>query len=61
MTFTLTFAWWWFPAAFTLLGLIWAFSIDDGGGIFGGLGNLLALVPVLGLSCVVWFVAGVLK
>jgi hypothetical protein len=61
MTFTLTFAWWWFPAAFTLLGLIWAFSIDDGPGMFSGLGNLLALIPVFALSLVVWIVAGVLK
>lgn len=61
MTFTLTYAWWWFPTAFTLAGLIWAFSIDDGGGLFAGLGNLLALVPVFGLSLVVWIVAGVLK
>jgi hypothetical protein len=61
MTFTLTYAWWWGPTAFTLLGFIWAFSIDDGGGIFGGLGNLLALIPVLFLSLAVWIVAGVTK
>lgn len=61
MTFTLTYAWWWFPVAFTLLGFIWAFSIDDGSGMFAGLGNLLALVPVLALSLVVWIVAGVTK
>lgn len=61
MTFTITFAWWWFPVAFTLAGLIWAFSIDDGGGMLGGLGNILALVPVFALSLVVWIVAGILK
>lgn len=61
MTFVFTCDWWWFPTAFTLAGLIWAFSIDDGGGLFAGLSNLLALVPVFGLSLVVWIVAGVLK
>ena len=61
MIFTLTFAWWWFPTAFTLAGLIWAFSINDKGGMLGNLGNILALVPVLALSLVVWIVAGILK
>ena len=61
MTFELTLAWWWFPTAFTLAGLIWACSIDDDHGIFSGLFNLLALIPVFALSLVVWIVAGVLK
>ena len=62
MSFTLTYAWWWVPAAITLVGLIWAiFIVDGGSGIGAGLANLFALVPVLLLSAVAWAVAGIMK
>ena len=62
MTFTLTFAWWWIPTAITVAGLVWAlFIVDDGGGMFSGLSNLLALIPVLLISAIAWGVAGALK
>jgi len=58
----LTFAWWWIPLMITVAGVFWAiFIVDDGGGVFSGLGNLLALVPVLVVSCVAWIIAGFLK
>ena len=61
MTFTLTFAWWWIPAAFTLIGLIWAISIDDRGGYISGFGNLLAVMFVLVAATPIWIIAGVLR
>ena len=62
MTFTLAFAWWWIPAAITFCGLVWAlFIVDDGGGMFSGLGNILALAPVLAISAIAWAIAGALK
>lgn len=62
MTFTLTFAWWWIPTAITLVGLAWAlFFVDDGGGMFSGIGNLFALIPVLTVSAIAWAIAGALK
>ena len=62
MTFTLTFAWWWIPAAITVLGLAWAlFVVDPGDGWFSGLSNLFALIPVLFVSAVAWAIAGALK
>lgn len=62
MSFTLTFAWWWIPAAITLVGLVWAiFVVDRGDGMFAGLNNMLALVPVLLVSAIAWAIAGALK
>lgn len=62
MSFTLTFAWWWIPAALTLAGVVWAvFFVDSGDGMFSGLNNLFALVPVSIVSAVAWAVAAILK
>lgn len=62
MTLTITYAWWWIPTIITVLGGIWAiFLVDDGGGMFSGIGNLLALVPVLIVSCIAWAIAGIFK
>ena len=62
MTLTLTFAWWWIPAAITVCGLVWAlFIVDDGGGMFSGLSNMFALIPVLAVSAIAWAIAGTLK
>lgn len=58
---TLTIYWWVFPTLITVLGIIWALTLDDGGGYFSGLGNLLALIPVLAVSTVSWIVAAILK
>ncbi len=62
MTFTFTLAWWVIPTVITVVGLIWAlWIVDDGGGLFSGLGNLFALVPVLALSAIAWAIAAFLK
>ena len=62
MNITISVAWWWIPTIITVFGLIWAlFIVDDGGGMFSGIGNLFALIPVLVVSCLAWAIAGVLK
>lgn len=62
MTFTITFAWWWIPAAITVAGFIWAvFIVDGGSGMLSGLANLFAMIPVLVVSCLAWAIAGALK
>lgn len=61
MTFTLTFAWWWIPAAITAAGLIWAFNSDDGSGWFSGLAAMFNVMLVLAVSGIAWAIAGFLK
>lgn len=53
--------WWVIPSIITAVGLVWAATLDDGGGISSGLGNLLALVPVSVVSAVAWIIAAILK
>ena len=62
MTFTLTLTWWLIPTAISAVGLIWAlWIVDDGGGMFSGLSNFFALVPVLAVSTIAWAIAAFLK
>ena len=62
MTFSFTLSWWLIPAWITVLGLIWAlWIVDDGGGMFSGISNIFALVPVLAISSIAWAVAAFLK
>lgn len=62
MTFTLTLAWWWIPAAITAVSVIWAlFIFRDSDGYLSGIGNLFMLVPALAISLVAWIIAAVLK
>lgn len=61
MTIAFTLQWWVIPAVITICGLVWAATLDDGGGIFSGLGNLLALVPVSVISAIAWIIAAILK
>ena len=62
MSFTISFAWWCIPTAITVAGLVWAlFIVDDGGGMFSGMSNIFALVPVSVISAIAWAVAGALK
>lgn len=57
---TITFGSWMIPTAITLAGLFWAvFIVDDGTGYLSGIGNIIALVPVLAVSCVAWIVWGI--
>lgn len=58
---TLTIYWWVLPTLITVLGIIWALTLDDGCGQFSGVGNVLALVPVLAISTVSWIIAAILK
>lgn len=59
---TITIAAWWIPTAITLIGVIWAlFIFDDGGGMFSGIGNLLALVPVSVVSAIAWIIWAIYK
>lgn len=61
MTITLT--WWMIPTIITVIGVWWAlFWVErHDRSIFSGLGKILALVPVLFVSCIAWIIAGVLK
>jgi hypothetical protein len=57
---TITFGTWVIPTLITVVGLVWAlFIVDDSGSYIGGIGNLLALVPVLVISCISWIIWGV--
>lgn len=59
---TITIAAWWIPTAITLIGVIWAlFIVDDGGGMFSGIGNLIALVPVSVVSAIAWIIWAIYK
>jgi hypothetical protein len=58
---TISFAGWLIPAAITLIGIIWALSRNTGSGMFSGIGNLLALVPVLLVSCIAWMIYAFFK
>lgn len=59
---TITFAGWIIPLAITVIGLIWAFFIVDGGsGMFSGMANIFALIPVLVLSSFAWMLYAIFK
>lgn len=62
MSFTLNFAWWWIPAALTVLafGAWWIFTPEERG-MFAGFGAALALIPTLFFVMLVWLVAAILK
>ncbi len=61
MEIAFTLQWWVIPTVITICGLVWAAMLDDGGGMFSGLGNLLALVPVSVISAIAWIIAAILK
>jgi hypothetical protein len=53
---------WVIPLVITIISLFWAiYCVDDGGGFFSGLGNILALVPALFISMIAWIIYAVLK
>lgn len=61
MSFSLVISWWVFPAAVTVIGLIWSIFMVKGSGYLAGLSNIFALAVVAVVSAVVWAVAGFLK
>lgn len=61
MEIAFTLQWWVIPTVITICGLVWAATLDDGGGMFSGLGNLIALVPVSVVSAISWIIAAILK
>jgi hypothetical protein len=63
MTFTLTYQWWWIPAALTVAAVVWGFLPDNKreDSIAAGLTAIFWATPILLFLCVVWIVAGVLK
>ena len=61
MSFSLVISWWIFPAAVTVIGLVWALFIVKGEGYLAGLSNLFSLAIVAVVSAVVWAVAGFFK
>lgn len=62
MTFTLTFAWWWIPAAITVVGLIWALkSGNESDGWFSVVAIFFNVMLVLAVSGWAWAIAGFFK
>jgi len=57
MTFTISYAWWWVPAAFTVLFLVWAALPSDSDPVQA----LIQLVAALAAISVFWAVGGILK
>ena len=54
---TITFASWWIPTIITIVSILWALLHDDGtSGYFSGLGNILLLIPALGISLISWII-----
>ena len=60
MTFTLTFAWWWIPAAVTLIGAIWVVFSDTRDDTFG-IGFVFRLTVMFFFSAIAWAIGGSLK
>jgi hypothetical protein len=59
---TLAFSAWWIPLGITVIALVWALYVVDGGnGMFSGLANLIALVPALAVSCIAWIAYAIFK
>lgn len=59
---TITFAAYWIPLAITLIGVFWAlFIVDGGSGMFSGLANMFALVPVSIVSAIAWIIWAIFK
>ena len=62
MELTITFGAWVIPTIITVSSVGYAiFGHDDGGGWLSGIGNLILLVPALGVSMISWIVYAVLK
>lgn len=61
MSLSLVIAWWFIPAAITVIGLIWALFIVKGEGFMGELSNLFAVGAVAVLSAISWAIAGFFK
>lgn len=63
MTFTLTYAWWWIPAAVTLLSVGWAiwFGWSEDSGWFAGISYFFTLMPAFFVSAVAWAIGGFCK
>lgn len=58
----LEFPLWVIPTVITVMSFVWAiFWVDDGGGYFSGLTNLLALIPASLASMIVWIVYAIFK
>lgn len=56
---TITFGSWMIPTAIMVIGLVWAvFIVDAGTGYGAGVANIIALVPVLFVSCIAWMIWG---
>lgn len=65
MTFTYTLAWWHIPLLVTILGVIWtgywlARDIREGG-MFMGIGGMLASIPALIVALLAWMIGGLYK
>ena len=61
MTFTITISWWMIPTLITVVGVVYALFIHKDTGMFAGIGNLLLLSPVLGVSLIAWIIAAIWK
>ena len=59
---TITFSIVWVPIILTIVPIIWAlFIVDGGGGQFSGLSNIIALIPALFISMLSWIIYSFFK
>lgn len=60
---TITFTWWLLPTIITVVGILWAtlWVGRNDNSVFAGVEKMLALVPVLIISCIAWIIAGAYK
>ena len=61
MTITITYAWWWVPAAISVICFGWAFTREDEGGYLSGIDSLIWFAIASFVSAVAWAIAGALK
>ena len=61
MTITITYAWWWTPAAITVICFVWAFSREDEGGYLSGIDGLIWFAIASFVTAVAWEIAGAVK
>jgi len=63
MSITISLAWWYIPAAVTVIGALWVlfWPVDDSGYLGDGPTRMFMALPWLFVSAVAWAICGALK